>query len=150
MTVTLSSWGCQPSNWYGDDCTTTPGATFSEPITLTIYNAPSAGGYTPGSLITSMTQTFTIPYRPSASAQCTGSQAGEWFDGPQGCFNGEAYNVTFNVGPPRMLPKTFVYGISYNTSDYGSSPYGDTTACHATQEGCPYDSLNVALSEDPQ
>jgi hypothetical protein len=47
------------------------------------------------------------------------------------------------------LPKTFVFGIAYNTSDYGSVPYGDATACHSSTEGCGYDSLNVGLSYDP-
>jgi hypothetical protein len=42
-----------------------------------------------------------------------------------------------------------IYGIAYNTSDYGSAPYGDATACHATSAGCGYDSLNVGLTDDP-
>ena len=44
-------------------------------------------------MIGSVTQTFAIPYRPSADfINCTG---GRWFDG-SGCFNGKAVNLTFN------------------------------------------------------
>src|SRR6185295_20287309 len=38
VTVTMSSWGCQTGTWNGSNCATTPGATFSHPITLNIYN----------------------------------------------------------------------------------------------------------------
>src|SRR3984957_21115311 len=34
VTATLSSWGCQSGAWNTGDCSTTPGATFSEPVTL--------------------------------------------------------------------------------------------------------------------
>jgi hypothetical protein len=148
VTVTLSSWACQTGAWYSQDCVTKSGATFTEPITLNLYNPPASMSATPGSLIKSVTHTFTIPYRPSASTRCTGAQAGEWYAGSQGCFNGKAHNVTFNFQGLK-LPQDVVYGISYNTTDYGPSPYGPTTACHATTAGCPYDSLNIALSEDP-
>src|SRR3954463_9063909 len=43
VTVLMSSWGCQSGHWYSGDCSTTPGATFSEPITLNVYNVGSAG-----------------------------------------------------------------------------------------------------------
>ena len=39
VTVTLSSWACQQGSWNGKDCVTQPGATFSQPITLTITDA---------------------------------------------------------------------------------------------------------------
>ena len=43
VVVTLSSWGCESGAWgnaYGtaNACVTTPGATFSEPITFNIYS----------------------------------------------------------------------------------------------------------------
>ncbi len=150
VTVTMSSWGCQQGAWYTGDCKTRSGARFSVPITLNLYNAtttaPSTTPVTPGSLLASVTKTFQIPYRPSASAKCTGTQAGEWFQEHHGCFNGKAANIVFNFSSLRLrLPGTVVYGVSYNTSDYGPEPIGDLTACHATPQGCPYDSLNVGL-----
>src|SRR5438067_3468686 len=36
VVVTLSSWGCVSGAWYSGDCSTPTGATFSEPITLTV------------------------------------------------------------------------------------------------------------------
>lgn len=155
--VTMSSWGCQTGT--GTSCVTTAGSTFSEPITLNIYNAPASdpasqsdipGSGLPGSLIATVTKTFNIPYRPSANnTKCTGSEAGDYFYKPlKECFAGLMTNITFTALHAN-LPRTIVFGIAYNTSDYGQVPYGDATACHASTSGCGYDSLNVGLSEDP-
>lgn len=143
VTVTLSSWGCQSGHWYSADCVTTPGATFSIPITFNIYNA---GDPTPGSLITTTTQTFSVPYRPSSDhVNCTG---GRWYDAAHGkCFNGLAANITFDFSSQNIvLTNNVVYGISYNTSHYGPQPIGESAACYTSSGGCPYDSLNIALS----
>jgi hypothetical protein len=162
VVVSLSSWGCQAGNWSTDTCATTPGSTFSEPITLNLYNVGS-GGTAVGHKFASLTQTFNIPFRPSADANYANdclpdataasvpvsSFAGTWFDASDGhCYNGLANNVTFNFGHTQV-PSRLIYGIAYNTSDYGAHPYGDSTACHATTQGCGYDSLNVALSNQP-
>jgi hypothetical protein len=143
VTVTMSSWGCQTGG--GTTCVTTKGAKFTEPITLNLYNAPSTGSIVPGSLIASVTKAFSIPYRPSAdNVNCTG---GAWFDGPQGCFNGLAHNIVFSLASLHItLPQDFVFGIVYNTSQYGPDPNGCDLVPGAN---CPADSLNVALSQDP-
>lgn len=142
VTVTLSSWGCQTGHWFSGDCASSPGARFAIPITFNVYS-PSANN-TAGALLGTRTQTFQVPYRPSASVRCPG---GEWFDGSQGCFNGLAHNITFNFsGQHLQLPNTVVYGISYNTSHYGPHPIGEAAACFTSSAGCPYDSLNIALS----
>ena len=124
MTVTLSSWACQQGTWNGKNCVTQPGATFSQQITLKIYNAGELA--TP---IATSTQTFDVPYRPSASPKCTGADAGKWMSPKDGCKNGLANDVTFNFSNV-TLPDTVVYEISYNT-------------------GGPADSLNVAVTEAP-
>ena len=161
VVVTMSSWACQSGTWSAATCTTTPGSTFTEPITLNIFQAPASnpttqsdtpGNGLPGPSILSVTKTFAIPYRPSSNnTKCVGDEAGAWYDSKNGfCFNGLATNITFNLSSLHItLPKTFVFGIAYNTSDYGATPYGDATACHSTTEGCGYDSLNVGLSYDP-
>lgn len=161
VVITMSSWGCQSGSWFADDCVTTPGSKFTEPITLNLFQAPASnpttqpdfvGSGLPGTPILSVTKTFAIPYRPSANhTKCIGDEAGAWFDAKLGeCFNGLATNITFNLTSLSLtLPKTFVFGIAYNTSDYGAAPYGDATACHSTSEGCGYDLLNVGLSQDP-
>src|SRR3954467_12466225 len=53
--VVLSSWGCETGHWYDGTCGTTPGATFSLPITFTIYENDSGA---PGEEIAHATQTF--------------------------------------------------------------------------------------------
>jgi hypothetical protein len=161
VVVTMDSWGCQSGSWTNDTCSTTPGSKFTEPITLNIYQAPATpppgqtdtpGNGLPGSTILSVTKTFSIAYRPSANnTKCIGAESGNWFDPKNGeCFPGLATNISFNLTSLHLtLPSTFVFGIAYNTSDYGAAPYGDATACHSTSEGCGYDSLNVGLSYDP-
>lgn len=161
VVVTMDSWGCQSGSGSTTACSTKAGSTFNEPITLNIFQAPptdptmqadTPGNGVPGALIVSVTKTFAIPYRPSANnTKCTGDELGGWFDSKNGeCFPGLATNITFNLSSLKVtLPQTFVFGIAYNTSDYGADPYGDKTACDTPTDQCGYDSLNVGLSQDP-
>ncbi len=71
------------------------------------------------------------------------------------CHNGVAANVTFQV-PDVTVPTHFIYGVAMNSSDYGANPYSTNpatmasdAACQATEQGCPYDSLNLGLTADP-
>jgi hypothetical protein len=140
VTVTMSSWGCQSGSWYAHDCVSKPGATFSLPITFNVYQADGT------TLIKSVTQVFSIPYRPSASASCTD---GRWWDtATKACFNGLATNITFNLGRVQV-PDSIVFGIAYNTTHYGYHPVGEAAACYTSSGGCGYDSLNIALTQDP-
>ncbi|HEV3309753.1 MAG TPA: hypothetical protein VG815_04470 [Chloroflexota bacterium] len=137
VTVTLSSQACQTGG--GSTCVTTPGATFSEPVTFNIYNPPTTGpGGTypaPGSMIATQTTTFNIPYRPSADPACGNNGWGA------SCSPGVATNITLDFTSLAVtLPDSVVYGIVYNTQTFGPNPY---------EVGGPYDSLNVALSQDP-
>ncbi len=144
VTVLMSSWGCETGHWTSGDCATTPGATFSVPITLNIYNV--GAGNAPGTLVATTTKTFNIPYRPSAdSTNCTGGNAGKWFDGTT-CFNGLATPVSFDV--TGTLPNSAIISVAYNTTHYGYTPVG-TSSCSSTSAGCGYDSLNVALTAPP-
>jgi hypothetical protein len=134
---------------------TTAGTTFSEPITLNVYSVGANNAV--GGLLATDTQTFNIPYRPSASdpsvysAQGCTVSGGQWYDATDNaCYNGFANNITFSFsGQNVVLPSNVIYGVVYNTSDYGPSPYGESTACFTTVAGCGYDSLNVGLSQDP-
>ena len=63
VVVTLSSWHCESGS--NATCVTTPGATFSTPITLNIYNVAN-NGPSVGTLIKSVTQTFAIPDRSTS------------------------------------------------------------------------------------
>ena len=166
VTVTMSSWACTSGNWNLDNCVTSPrDATFSMPITFTIYDTnpnqvspvlPLYSTPEPGKPLATLTQTFKIPYRPSADdVHCnfvnpdTGkAPSGEWYDHSSStCFNGLANNITFDFrGQNVVLPDRVVYGIEYNTSGYGPTPEGYSQTCNSTPQGCFYDSLNVGLS----
>lgn len=150
VTVLMSSWGCQSGHWTSGDCTTTPGSTFSVPITLNVYNVGS--GNSVGSLVTTITQTFNIPFRPSADhVNCPGvsqnvdpnSIGGKWYDGAT-CYNGFATPISFSLTGV-TLPNNAIVSVAYNTSDYGAVPYGHSNLCNATTAGCGYDSLNVGV-----
>jgi hypothetical protein len=134
VTVGLSSWACYSGAWYSGDCSTPSGATFPQSITFNVYNS------TGSTRLASSTQTFAIPYRPSASPKCTGDDAGKWYSPSQkSCFNGLYNEVTFSFSGI-TLPSDVVYGIQYNTRDYGPTPTGVAG---------PSDSLNVALVNEP-
>lgn len=131
--VVLSSWACETGG--GATCVTTPGATFTHPLTLSFYDPADLS--TP---IGTVTQSFAIPYRPSASAECGGT--GPWtVDGGTNCYNGFATAVTFDLSSsPVTVPGTVGVAIAYNTQSYGTAPLGATG---------PYNSLNVALGPSP-
>jgi Putative Ig domain len=106
--------------------------------------------------VTTDTQTFNIPFRPSAvpvgyGPNPTGGcgDGASWYDAvSNNCFHGYFTNITFNFGHV-TLPNSVIYGIAYNTSGYGAQPYGYATACNASSAGCGYDSLNVGYSTEP-
>lgn len=149
LTVILSSYACQSGHWDDGTCVTAPGATFSQPITVDLYSLDSSSPPVATGPIASITQTFSIPYRPSAtSAKCTGigSDPSAWFDKKDNaCYHGLAVPISVNFSTFHLpTPATIAVGVSYNTSHYGPSPIGESAACFGTSAGCPYDSLNVS------
>jgi hypothetical protein len=140
-TIEMSSWACQTGS--GATCATTPGATFAHPITFNVY-APGPGPSGVGALLQTKTQTFNIPYRPSADVGNCGP-GGAWYSvADAACYNGFATPITFDLttgttpAAPVSLPSTIIWSVAYNTQTYGSSPLG--------VDG-PYNSLNVALND---
>jgi hypothetical protein len=100
------TWG-DPTSW-------------SWPITLNLYNVDSSSGTPqPGSLISTTTQTFSIPWRPASAA-------------------GQDFLITFAL-PSVAVPGEFIYSVVYNTETYGPNPTNDPN-------GGPYISLNVAVN----
>jgi hypothetical protein len=100
-----------------------------------------------GALLATKTQTFDIRYRPSANnVKCTGTDDGKWFKKADGvCYNGFAQSIKFGFAG-QSVPADVIWTVAFNTSGYGESPLGYSTACSGTIEGCPYDSLNVGLN----
>jgi hypothetical protein len=144
-TVTMSDWACQSGGWNTNDCLTTPGATFTVPITFNVYNV--GAGNAVGSLVATKTQPFTIPYRPSADAvYCLavgtdsngGNDLGKWYNlADNTCYNGLATNIVFTFAG-ETLPNTAIFGITFNTDNHGYSPLGGS--------GSPTDALNIGLN----
>ena len=149
--VIMSSFACGTSgNADGTPlCVTTPGATFNQSLTLNIYSVGPA--FTVGPKIGTVTQTFAIPFRPSADQMC--AIPTKWRDAAGNCYNGIASVVTFNLlsaGVPVYLPDQAIVSVTFNTSTAGYAPLGTATACFATgnNPGCPYDSLNFAIEDN--
>ena len=135
--VVLSSWACQVGS--GESCLTNPGATFNHPVTLNVYAVDRTGAQAvPGALLTSKTQTFAIPYRPSADATCATPTA--WRSPTTDtCANGFATTITFDDLDATYVPlrSEVIVTVAYPTSRGGTLVYGG-----------PYDSLNVAVTTD--
>jgi hypothetical protein len=147
IAVVMDDWACQTGG--GITCSTAAGSSFSEPITVNVYNVTTTGTHV-GSLIATKTQTFNIPFRPSADPiNCTGPNAGKFYSTvDQTCVSGLADSVVFDfsTGPPVNVPSQIIVSVTYNTTTYGYSPYGTGTTCWTSGNGCPYDSLNVAVN----
>ncbi len=145
VTVVMSIWACQTG---GTDtntgiytpCVTALGATWDQPLTLTLY-AVDLSGPTPakGAEILHKTQTFALPYRPSAdtTGHCPASGVYPWYSAAEDhCWSGLAHPVTFDLPAGVTLPNELIWGIAFNTSHFGAAPTGVNG---------PYDSLNVGL-----
>jgi hypothetical protein len=122
VVVALDNWACQTGTGNGPTCvTTSPGARYPATMTLNVYDPSNLG-----SAIAGDTQTFNIPFRPSASATCavgagnTWAGAGyaddgsQWYDAATNtCNYGQTSTVTFNNFGGAVLPSNVVYKISY-------------------------------------
>jgi hypothetical protein len=140
-TVTMSSFACESGSWDGvpSPCVSTPGHTYAVPITFNVYNVGTGGVV--GSLITTKTQVFAIPFRPSgdpihcpADPSYYAPHAVKWWDGTK-CNNGQAVNITFTFSG-QMLPNTAILGVTFNTRDFGYAPTGVAG---------PTDALNIGM-----
>lgn len=127
-TVEMSDWALASS--YTPNGTTITAAGFYVPLTLSLYNV--GPGDTVGSLIGSDLLDALIPWRPAATGGCGSGYLAS--DG--NCYNGSLSAVTFNL-TGITVPGQVIYGLSFNTTDYGANPTGVAG---------PYDSLNFGLS----
>jgi hypothetical protein len=145
VTVVMSSHACQSDEGGGQVCTTTPGATFSQPLTLTIYAVDHSDPAVPaaGKAMLQAQGTFDIPYRPSfdPSGKCAALNSTGWWDGTsQSCLSGISAEVTFTLPAGPDLPDELIWTISFDTGSSGYSPTGNQSK--------PYNSLNVSAETD--
>jgi hypothetical protein len=119
--VLMSVWTCEHGEWNNGCVTASPSATFAAPLTLNIYEV----GYENevGALITSVTKTFNLHYRPTTDAACADGTSFKASDGH--CQHGSPQAVVFG-GITATLPHRVIVSIAYD-------PIG------------PLDALNVAL-----
>ncbi|HWL03112.1 MAG TPA: hypothetical protein VNQ52_12165, partial [Microbacteriaceae bacterium] len=125
-------WAC--GNWASgaNPCVTEPGTTFAVPITVNVY-AAGPSSETVGSLIATTSRNVDVPFRPSASIECTDNR---WWNGTS-CFNGYYFTADFAFDAGLVLPDDIVVSVTYNTNTQGPSPVGASG---------PVDSFNVAVS----
>jgi hypothetical protein len=123
VSVLMSTWALK--SMYANEANRSG---YSVPLTLSLYNV--GAGNSVGSVISANTKTILAPWRPEADPTCPGGTA--WRDANGGCFNGMAFKVTFDFADV-VVPDSVIYGLSFNTQSYGSSPTG--------VDG-PYNSLN--------
>ena len=123
-TITMSMWG-RYEDWnvggqyYGTGAYA--GTGYTQSFTLKIYE--SGTGNLPGAVIASVTQDKFIQYRPTVWASA----------------NGIAQNITFDLsGLGVTLPESIVWGLAFNTQNYGASPTGTNG---------PYNQLNVCYNQ---
>jgi hypothetical protein len=127
------------SNWARESTyeTVVMSAGYNHNLTLNLYNTVPASTAV-GSQFATLTVNAFIPWRPEASPACTVDNA--YLSGGN-CCHGIASNVTFDFSSLAViLPDSLIFGLAYNTADYGASPI------HATG---PYNSLNFGTYGGP-
>jgi hypothetical protein len=119
VTLLLSDWA--PYSTYS----TNPlydlnSATWNLPLTLNLFAVDSSSGTPePGALLGTLTETVAIPWEPAADPQ------------------GLPFTVTFDMSAEDIdLAGPVIYGLAFNTQDYGTDPY---------LVAGPYDSLNLGF-----
>jgi hypothetical protein len=120
--VSLVSWS-RAANWPALAASNPEG--YLHPLTLTVYRVVGEDLF----LLAEQTGEFLIPWRPATLD-----------DGGEYPFGGTAFTARFNFSNVVTLSGKLAILISYNTGNGGFEPLG--------VEG-PYDSLNVALSDEP-
>jgi hypothetical protein len=58
--------------------------------------------------------------------------------------NAVPVQIPFTFSTPVVAPSQVIWTVSFNTSGFGQSPFGNGTPCATNVDpGCGYDSLNV-------
>lgn len=109
--IIMSDWA-SPSDWTGVGDATG----YDQALTLNFYNPGS--GTSVGALIASQTETVHVPWHTANGA------------------SGTAFPVNFDFTGV-TVPDTVIFGVAYNTEDYGANPIGVPG---------PYISLNYGVA----
>ena len=132
VTVTMSDWALY-SDYASDARYLGDSVNWTHPITLNVYADSLDTNGVPDTLLATVTETITIPWRPVADPTCSNGTA--WRADDDLCYNGLVFNATFDFSSlDTTLPDDVIIGVAYNTQSYGSAPIGVSG---------PYNSLNV-------
>jgi putative cell wall-binding protein len=147
ITISMTSWACETGGWSTGDCETTPGSTFTHPVTMNLYEVDNSDSVpVVGALIASVTNDVAVPYRPSPSTSLDECATVEnptpttWWDAGRGtCQNGFAFDVHFDFSDEgALVGNDVIVTLAYNTQSYGANPTQDPTG--------GYNSLNVSIN----
>jgi hypothetical protein len=130
VTVTMSDWAISA------DYPSLPSAGWTHPITLSICAAiPGTPLNKAGAKLGTVTQTFTIPWRPPNDSSSPDGVSWKGSDGNY--YHGLAFNITFDLASLNItLPNDLIVCVAYNTQSYGAVPMASPG---------PYNSLNVGV-----
>jgi hypothetical protein len=112
----VSVWACETGSWNAGCATTTPGAAFTVPLTLSVYAA--GVGTEPGPLLTRQTQEFHLAYRPSAACETEAGADGnlDGFLAADGsCASGLPQHVAWTL-PGITLPAEAIVTVAFDPS----------------------------------
>lgn len=141
ITVTMSDYALY-STYSSDSRYMDNQVSWTHPITLNVYNVVTGTPNTVGTLLGSVTQAITIPWRPVGDDTCPLAYGTDhqWRDSTDRCNYGYAFNATFDLsGLNLTLPEDIIVSVAFNTQSYGVTPMG--------VDG-PYNSLNVAVPDN--
>jgi hypothetical protein len=127
--VGMSSWAMK-SDWptVGD------ANGYSHDLTLNIYNEGPSN--TVGSLLTTVTASTFVPWRPEPDG-APGGDSTSYTGSDGGHYHGKLFIASFDFSSLSItLPDTVIYGLAFNTQTWGANPTGVNG---------PYNSLNFAL-----
>lgn len=134
VTVGMSDWALY-SDYIADVRYMSDSVKWTHPITVNIYSNQLDVNGVPTTLLATKTQTVDIPWRPAADPTCSTPTA--WRAGDGNCYNGFAFNATFDLTSLNVtLPNDVIVSFAYDTQTYGKNPIGLNG---------PYNSLNVGI-----
>jgi len=134
-TVDVVSYPCQTGSYTDTTCATSSGATYNVPITFNVYAVAPSNAV--GALIATKTETFAIPYRPSADPVCAAApyDAANKFYLDGSCWTALETTVTFDLSSLKVtLPNSAILSVYVPTSGTGTAAPG------------PWDSFNVVIA----
>jgi phosphate transport system substrate-binding protein len=122
---------------------TTLAGGWAQPITLNLFTVDPQEPTQLASLISSVTQTFSVPWRPESDPTCPDTGRGPgfaWRAADAACHDALAFAVVFDLSSLSLIaPERLAFGVAFSTSDYGAAPLRT-----ANPDGGPYDVLSVA------